>query len=94
MSTRTTERKHHLSGDWTINGLMNQVHPLTHSLLILESDVKHFHIDCGNIEAIDMSGMQLLHVWMELLKMRGVAPKIVNPPDYMQQSIQRLGLWQ
>lgn len=94
MATRTTEWKHHLSGDWTIDGLVSQLRQLTQSLQILESDVGYFHIDCGKIEAIDMSGFQLLHVWMELLKMHGVAPKIVNPPDYMQKSIKRLGLWQ
>ena len=41
-----------------------------------------------------MSGLQLLHVWMELVKMRGVETELLNMPEGMQQTIGRLGLGQ
>ena len=93
MATRTTGSKHHLSGDWTISGVVGQLDSLKSSLQQLESTKKKcVHIDCGKIEAIDMSGLQLLHVWMELAKMRGVKTELINLPDYMYQNINRLGL--
>ena len=95
MATRTTECNHQLSGDWTISGVVSQVNSLSQSLQKLESARnKRIHIDCGRIESIDMSGLQLLHVWMELVKMHGVKTELVNLPDSMQQSINRLGLSQ
>lgn len=95
MATKTTDGKHHLSGDWTISGVVNQVDLLSQSLEKLASTrKKRLCIDCGNIDSIDMSGLQLLHVWMELVKMRGVETKLLNLPDDMQHTIQRLGLGQ
>lgn len=95
MATRTTSSKHHLSGDWTIAGVVTQVNDLSRSLQKLSSSTrKSIHIDCARISAIDMSGLQLIHVWMELVKMRGVRTELINLPDNMQQSIQRLGLGQ
>jgi anti-anti-sigma regulatory factor len=95
MTTRTTDTKHHLSGDWTISGVVDQCKQLSRSLKDLESGrKKRLHIDCGKINCIDMSGLQLLHVWMELVKMRGVEAELLNLPDDMQHIIQRLGLGQ
>jgi len=95
MATKTTDNRHHLSGDWTIAGVANQVDSLSRSLQKLESARnKRIQIDCGRIESIDMSGLQLLHVWMELVKMGGIKTRLVNLPDSMQQSINRLGLGQ
>lgn len=95
MATKTTDSKHHLSGDWTISGVVNQVDLLSQSLEKLAlTRKKRLCIDCGNIDSIDMSGLQLLHVWMELVKMRGVETKLLNLPDDMQHTIQRLGLGQ
>lgn len=93
MTTRTTDTKHFLSGDWTITGVVSQVGLLSHSLQKLASGrKKRIHIDCGKINSIDMSGLQLLHVWMELVKMRGVDAQLLNMPADMQHTIRRLGL--
>lgn len=93
MATRTTDSKHHLSGDWTISGVVGQLDSLKSSLQKLDSaKKKRIHIDCGKIDAIDMSGLQLLHVWMELAKMRGVKTELINLPAIMHQNIHRLGL--
>ena len=95
MATRTTDRKHHLTGDWTITGVVGQIDSLQSSLTKLESArKKSVHIDCEKIEAIDMSGLQLLHVWLELVKIRGIEAQLLNLPDHMHQDIHRLGLGQ
>lgn len=93
MATRTTDGNHNLSGDWTISGVASQVSSLSEYLQKLASARnKRIHIDCGSIESIDMSGLQLLHVWMELVKMRGVETRLHNLPDGMLLTIERLGL--
>ncbi len=95
MPTKTTDSKHHLTGDWTISGVVGQLDSLQSSLQKLESGrKKNIHIDCGKIEAIDMSGLQLLHVWLELVKMRGMEAQLLNLPDHMHHNIHRLGLGQ
>lgn len=87
------DSKHKLSGDWSISGVVNQLDSLSRSLQKLTSGrKKNIHIDCGNINSIDMSGLQLLHVWLELVKVRGVDAQLINLPDGMQQTIERLGL--
>lgn len=92
MRTQTADSRHQLSGDWTISGVVNQVDSLSKSLEKLASaSKKRIHIDCGRIDSIDMSGLQLLHVWMELVKMRGIETELLNMPDGMQQTIKRLG---
>lgn len=93
MAKRISGSKHQLSGDWTISGVVDQVGLLSKSLQRLASAQKKcVCIDCGRIDSIDMSGLQLLHVWMECAKMCGVKAQLVNLPDSMQQTIQRLGL--
>ena len=95
MSTRTTDSKHQLTGDWTVSGVVGQCKVLSRSLQGLDSGrKKRIRIDCGKISSIDMSGLQLLHVWMELVKMRGVEAELLNLPNDMQRTIERLGLGQ
>jgi len=95
MAKRTTDTKHQLSGDWTIAGVVSQVDSLSHSLDNMTSArKKSLHVDCGQIEAIDMSGLQLIHIWLQCAKIRGLQTHLVNLPDDMQLAIQRLGLQQ
>jgi anti-anti-sigma regulatory factor len=93
MTRETTDAKHQLSGDWTIAGVVTQVELLSHCLENLDSAGKNgIYLDCGRIDSIDMSGLQLLHVWMGCVKIRGLQAKLVNLPDAMQQTIQHLGI--
>lgn len=93
MTTQTADSRHQLSGDWTISGVVNQVNLLSKSLeKLVSASKKRIHVDCGRIDSIDMSGLQLLHVWMELVKMRGIETELLNMPDGMRQTIKRLGL--
>ncbi len=95
MTTQTQEPRHQLTGDWTIAGVVTQVDTLTDSLQKLAVDQhKHLHVDCASINSIDMSGLQLLHVWLQCAKMRGIKTKLVNLPEGMQKAIQNLGLHQ
>ena len=90
---RTTDPKHQLSGDWTISGVVSQMDSLSCSLQKLASTrKKRIHIDCTHIDSIDISGLQLLHVWMHCARMRGVHAQLINLSDDMQQTIRRLGL--
>ncbi len=93
MANRTSDSNHYLSGDWTISGVVDQCEKLSRSLQNLRADNKSkLQIDCGKINNIDMSGLQLLRVWMELVRMHGVETQLFNLPDDMLQTIQRLGL--
>jgi len=93
METQTTEHEHHLSGDWTIAGVVTQVDALSNSLEKLSGGKnRRLHVDCAKIDCIDMSGLQLLHVWMQCANMRGVQTQLINLPEAMKQIIQRLGL--
>ena len=95
MPKRTTDPWHQLSGDWTISGVVKQMDSLSNTLQSLEScGNKKLHVDCRYIKSIDMSGLQLLHVWMECARMRGVEPQLVNLPVDMHHKIQNLGLGQ
>jgi len=92
---KQTADKHILSGDFSISGVVKQVDSLSHSLQKLESGrTKKLHVDCGNINSIDMNGLQLLHVWIECARMRGLEVQLVNLPDYMHKTIQQLGVGQ
>ena len=93
MSLQSAVNKHNLSGDWTISGVVKQLDSLSHALQNLESrGNKKLLVDCGNINSIDMTGLQLLHVWMECARIRGVKPQLINLPVDMRHMIQPLGL--
>jgi anti-anti-sigma regulatory factor len=81
-----------LSGLWNLSGVVLQIESLS-TLHQLESDLeKLFRIDCSEIKIVDMSGLQLLHVWLHCLSLRGVRPELINLPEGMQQSIKQMGL--
>jgi ABC-type transporter Mla MlaB component len=84
----------HLRGDLTHSGVTNNiVNTLAASLQKLGSGgEKNFHIDCGKVLSADISGLQLLHAWMQCVKFRGVEAKLVNLPERLRQDIQRLEL--
>jgi len=90
-----TDLKHYLSGDWSISGVVSQVDSLSQTLQNLEADQnKKLHVDCARINKIDMSGLQLLHVWRECASMRGIEARLVNLPEHMQQTIRQSGFEQ
>ncbi len=84
----------YLHGNLTHTGVTdNIIKSLAVSLQQIEADgEKKIRIDCGKIHSADMSGLQLLYVWMHCARFRGVEPELVNLSDALQRSMQNLGL--
>ena len=81
-----------LSGNWNLSGVVLQIESLS-TFHQLESGLeKLFCIDCSEISSVDMSGLQLLYVWMQCVSLRGGKPELINLPEGMQETINRLGL--
>ena len=82
----------HLQGDLTHSGvtrnIINSLEACLHKIAA-ESE-KNIRIDCGRVRAADISGMQLLYVWMQCARFRGVEPELINLPDSLQQAMRRM----
>ena len=80
-----------LEGDWTLTGVTRDLDSLAFSLQQLkpESD-KNLRIDCGQIKEADISGLQLLNVWIQCVRFRGVEPTLVNVPERLKHAMQVL----
>jgi ABC-type transporter Mla MlaB component len=80
-----------LEGDWTLSGVTRNLDSLALSLQQLESGSgKKLRIDCGQMEEADISGLQLLNVWMQCVRFRGVEPTLVNVPEKLRHVMQIL----
>lgn len=77
-----SETEVHLKGDWTLTEVARNIDSLTRSLQQVDrGNMSTLHVDCGQMEKADMSGLQLLNVWMQCLRFRGIEPTLVNVPD-------------
>lgn len=83
----------HLQGDLTHSGVTdNIINSLSVSLQqVASGGEKNFSIDCRKIGTADISGLQLLYVWMQCARFRGVEPALVNLSGSLRQAIQRMG---
>ncbi len=89
MTIRMTGTEAHLEGDWTLSGAAQNIDSLALSLQQLESGTdKNLRIDCRRVNKTDASGLQLLNVWMECARMRGVEPTLVNVPERLRYAMQ------
>ena len=76
----------HLVGDWTLSGTVSNIAVLSLSLQQLNSEKeKQLRINCGRIGKVDNSGLQLLLVWMECARIRGVVPRLTHVNEDMKQ---------
>lgn len=84
----------HLQGNLTHSGVTHSIiHSLAASLQqIVSAGEKYFRIDCSRIRTADIGGLQLLYVWMQCARFRGVEPELVNLPNSLQRTLQRMGL--
>jgi anti-anti-sigma regulatory factor len=84
----------HLQGDLTHSGVTdNIINSLSVSLQqVASGGEKKFHIDCGRIGTADFRGLQLLYVWMQCARFRGVEPVLVNLSDTLQKIMKTTGL--
>jgi anti-anti-sigma regulatory factor len=83
----------HIQGDLTHTGVTNNIiHSLAGTLQkIVSGGDKYISIDCKGISTADISGLQLLYVWMQSARFRGVEPELVNLSDSLLQSFERMG---
>jgi ABC-type transporter Mla MlaB component len=82
-----------MHGALTHQGVSNNiVKSLAVSLKQAETaGTKSMHIDCRKVCSADTNGLQLLYVWIQCAKFRGVHSILVNLPDCLQQSMMNLG---
>jgi ABC-type transporter Mla MlaB component len=92
MGARATGAAAHLSGDWTIAGVGQQVASLTAFRIDDAGPGATIAIDCSGIDGIDLSGFQLLFVWLHCIQLRGLRPELVNMPEWMSAAQERQGL--
>jgi len=81
-----------LSGHWNLSGVVLQIESLSTLHKLSSGLEKLYRIDCSEINSVDMTGLQLLYVWMQCISLRGLKPELINLPEGMQQTIKRLGL--
>ena len=95
MAVRMVGTVAHLEDDWTITGVSDNIGSLVLFLNQMESEGrKSFQINCEQIEETDTSGLQLLNVWVECARLRGIELKLVNVTDGMQRAIHEFGFSQ
>jgi anti-anti-sigma regulatory factor len=82
-----------IEGDLTYSGVtFNTINLLAASLQLIDSvENKNIRIDCERIRTADVSGLQLLYVWMQCARLRGVEPALVNISDSLRRNIKRMG---
>lgn len=91
MTIRVDGAEVHLDGDWTLAGAARNIDSLALSLQQIGVGMeKKLRIDCRQVIKADASGMQLLHVWLECARLRGVEPTLVNIPERLRHAMQGL----
>lgn len=75
----------HMEGNWTMNGLSrSNLNSLASALQQIEpGSANTLRIDCEYVSSIDITGLQLLDVWLRCAKLRGATPELVNTPMNM-----------
>jgi ABC-type transporter Mla MlaB component len=83
----------YLKGDWTINGVTKgKLDSLAFVLQhIGQGEDAGLLVDCSHITSIDTTGHQLIYVWVQCARLRGVEPELVNLPDSLRQTLQNIG---
>lgn len=68
-----------LIGDWNMEGAVRHIDSLSNVLQqIGYQEKKMLKVDCGEIVSVDYSGLQLLKVWLQCVRFRGLEPILVN----------------
>lgn len=92
MAVRMAGTVVYLEGDWTLTGVADNIDLVLLYLNQIESKgEKSFLIDCEQIGETDTSGLQLLNVWVECARGRGIEAKLVSVTDGMLRTINTLG---
>ena len=77
-----------MEGDWTLAGAARNLDSLAVLLHQLETGTaRQLRIDCRNVTRADASGLQVLQVWLECVRMRGVEPTLINISERMLEAM-------
>lgn len=80
----------YLAGNWTRTEMTDRnIESLALSQLKV-AGVKSLRIDCGELNEVDASGLQLLYIWLRNFRFRGVDLQMVNPPRKLRKALQGL----
>lgn len=84
----------HVGGDWTLAGVTRiAMDSLAGALQkILPGNAGRLLIDCRDVTSIDSTGQELLSMWMQCVRLRGVEPELLNPPNKLRQALRNLGI--
>jgi anti-anti-sigma regulatory factor len=75
-----------LTGDWSIAGVVGHIDTLSDVLQQVDKKGnKTIKVDCGQIKSIDVNGLQILKVWLQCARFRGMEPKVVNLSEGLQR---------
>jgi anti-anti-sigma regulatory factor len=83
----------HLKADLTQSGVICNIVTLLGVSLqkIVSGGYKKIRIDCEMIHKADNSGLQILYVWMQSARTRGVEPELINVSNSLRQDMQKIG---
>lgn len=81
-----------LMGNWTRTEMTDcNIDSLAFSLQQLKiAGVKILRIDCGQLNEVDASGLQVLYIWLRSFRFRGIDLQMVNPPRKLRKTLQGL----
>ena len=92
MKNHTEETGIKLSGCWDSSGVIMQIESISKLHQLAFALEKQCQIDCSEISTDDMTGLQLLHAWLQRISFHGVKHELINLPEGMQQTIKLMGL--
>lgn len=103
MSQKTADKiRITLDGDWSMNGVTDQIPHLVEQLAFLPDSLSENELQSSRpeirsevvltgIKELDVSGCQLLALFIQVLKQRGVMPLLTDIPEAIRDKIRFLG---
>lgn len=82
----------YLNGDLVLSKITsNNIDSLSNSLQQIESErVMNIRIDCSGILSADISGLQLLDVWIQCARFRGIEFELINLSNDLQLMMRKI----
>lgn len=93
MKKNISKDKAPLEGNWTLKDMTSStIDSLAATLEKIEPGYgKYLRIDFHQISEVDVFGQQLLFIWLQCLKFRGIEPELFNLPDNLRKTFKKLG---
>jgi anti-anti-sigma regulatory factor len=84
----------HLEGEWSVSGVTkDSLDTLSAALQQIDhTGGRRLQVDCRRVHALDTTGHQILTVWLQCARLRGVEPELVIPANNLQQTFKGLGI--